>query len=892
MTPETITGAFSAGLPEPTAPVTQAGPRGKRPIPPEAKPFDEHFKQRRKDLIAQYEEAERMRIEIIVTMIKRFRGDSLGFFYKNRWEAVPSKGLKKYNLFWPVVRSNATNWITTNLQPQMKAARSDSETEAGAQVCQALADFFKQSVWSESFDEQLAFLAQLERGYHLESCFSKDAGYGEIKVPVSKELEPDDNTVSLGGGEYACPQCGSGGPNEVLDRDSPKCPECGHPVEMGEETPEKPLSGPVPAGYESMPEGDNMTYIRSSFEIRLDEVNAKANDPKGAYWFNHHALVYLYEIYQKMPWLREKLKDKLPAGTWSESLQWKRALEMSAGTLRTNQADTRGERQSGKPDDLVEYCRWWFLPVAVEDYVSPTYYKHESGKFDIYPGENVRDAFTRLGKKYCGLYLSFVHDELGLIETDDKNKRWTGGGWGVDAEAYWGKGQEDLLDFQEVVNELLTLMVDHAMHNSLPHVILDRRMFDVQNFKNRAGSATYTRAGFNREGRPLSDFFAQLLPGGMDAAVPNLFASLLDGAQNTMGVQPSTVGAPDPTDKTYQGQLLKRQASVGLLIPSQKSKKRACITWLVQQLMLVQRFWTAERIKRTLSNTEHSWDDADITAFKNMDLERDLIADCAEGSDIPVSHQEKKNELYGLIGAGIANNPNVPRELQSKAFQYAGVPFNDDDYEAQTRSAESRFREMREWVKLAMESNQAFVIAPELEEDPISGELVPNPAAGQIVPNKALIVQILAQPNVKILPRQDDHETHIKFYNRRIIALAASPNVNEFELTLLTSRVDEHLLQIALNARDAIGMETFAQAPAMEAAGAQEKESDERKAEQTDKQNEAKAGLEAGKQEDAELQRQHERVEGDKQRRHESTESTKAHQAKRAEAAQKAKAKK
>jgi hypothetical protein len=793
-----------------------AGYRGKRPIPPEALPFDEHFKNRRKDLMAQYDEAERLRIQIIVTMIKRFRGDSLGFFYKNRWESVPSQGLKKYNLFWPVVRSNATNWITTSLQPQTKAARSDSETEAGAQVCQALADYFRMRVWTESFDEQLAFMAQLERGYHLESCFSKDAGAGEIKVPISKELESDD-TVSLGGGEYTCAHCGSAGPNEVLDRENPACPECGQKVELGEEEPEQALGGPVPAGYESIPEGDNCTYIRSSFEIRLDEVNAKANDPQGAYWLNHHALVYRYELYQKMPWLREKLKDKPAATPWSESLQWKRALEMSAGTLRTNQADTRGDRQAGKDDDLLEYCRWWFLPVAVEDYVAPAYYKHDSGKFDIYPGENVRDAFTRLGKKYCGLYLAFVNDELALIDTDDKNKRWTGGGWGIDAEAYWGKGQEDLLDFQEVVNELLTLMVDHAMHNSLPHVILDRKMFDVANFKNRAGSATYTRAGFNREGRPISDYFAQLLPGGMDAAVPVLFSSLLDGAQNTMGVQPSTVGAPDPTDKTYQGQLLKRQASVGLLIPSQKSKKRAMIAWILHQLMLVQKFWTAERIKRVLSNAEHSWDDADITAFKNMDIERDLIADCAEGSDIPVSHQEKKNELYTLIGAQIAGNPAVPRELQSRAFHYAGVPFDDDDYESQVRSADSRFRAMREFVQMAMDANQAYVIAPEFELDPMTGQMVPNEAAGQIVPNKQLITMILQQPNVKILPRQDDHDTHIKFYNRRIVALAASPNVNEFELTLLTSRVDEHLLQIALNARDAIGMESFAQQPAMEA---------------------------------------------------------------------------
>lgn len=860
------------------APAMDPEYRGKREIPADAKPFDEHFKGRRKELIKDYEEPERYRMQIIVTMIKRYRGDSLGFFYKNRWETMPSQGLKKYNLFWPVVRSNNTNWVSTDIQLKFEPSRSDPETQAGATVCETLHHHVFNRHWTESFEEMMAEFAQLQLGYHIESYFSKNEGVGTIKVPLTTEANPEEEGIASSG-EYICAACGSGGPNEVLDPQNPLCPECGQSVQAGESEQAQPYSGALHSGYSQMPEGENAMRLRSSFTIRLDEANAVGGDPAGAYWFNHHDLYYRYELYQLMPWLKEKLQGKKSGEAWSESLQWKRALEMSAGTLRSNLGDTKGDKQTGRSDDLLEYCRWWFMKVAVDDYVAPEYYKHPCG-WDIYPGENCQDAFERLGKPYDGLYITFVCDEIGFIASDDKNKRWTGGGWGMNASGYWCKGQEDLLDFQEVVNELLTLMVDNAMHNSLPHLILDGKMFDRQNFKNKAGAASYTRKGLQRD-KPIEDYFAQLLPGDISASVPMLMSQMLDGAQNTMGVQPSTVGAPDPTDKTFAGQQLKRQASVGLLIPSQKMKKRAKIAAARHQLILCQKYWPNERIARVMSTAEHSWDDADIAAFKAMDLERDVNITGIEGSDIPVTHQEKEMKLGGLIGSGIIGNPQIPKELQSLAFQYAGVPYDTGDYEAQVRSSDSRLREIRELCQLARDASIAYTRAPDVipdPADPTGMTMIPNPAAGMIIPNEEVIVMILQQPNVKMLPRQDDHQTHIEFFNRHIVALAASPKVDEFELSVLMHYVDEHILQVALNARDQVGMETFAQQPMADAEAAnQPQKPDPAAGEEAKQKGQADAdsrkrdmATEADdrKSEESERARQHDRVENQKNRSH------------------------
>lgn len=866
----------AAELPTPSAPPISTEPenvtgyKGKREIPQDAKPFDEHFRARRKDLIAKCKDAEERRTQTAVTMVKRYRGDSLGFFYRGRWESMPTQGLKKYNLFWPVVRSNNTNWISTEIQLEMKAARSDPETTAGAAVCQALYEHIAAKEWTESFEEEMSELAQLQFIYHIESYFSKNEGNGVIKVPVT-----GDATLALGGSEYTCASCGSTGPGEVLGQDS-KCPECGNPVTASQPEPQE-FKGQAPAGFEDMPEGNNVTKLRSMFEIRIDEVNAKGADPTGAYWLNHHYLCYRYELYQLMPWLKEMLKDKPSAGEWSESLRWKRTLEVSAATQMTQSGQSKDDQNTGKPDDLLEYCRWWFLPIAVEDYVCPKYYKHPSGKFDIYPGENVRDAFERRGeKKYAGLYLSFVAEQIAIISNEDKNVRWTAGGWGLDAAGYWTKGLEDLLDIQEVVNELLTLQVDHAMHNTLPHLILDRRMFSAQNFKNRAGAVSYTRAGFHRD-RPIADYLHQLVPGGMDPAVPALMGQMLDAGQNIMGVQPATVGAPDPTDQTYQGQLLKRQASVGLMIPSQKMKKRAKSAWSRHQLIIVQKFWTNERIMRVMSTvTDHSWDEADVFAFKNMDLQNDLVITGVEGTDIPKTLSEREQKLIGLLGSGIINNPEVPRQLQAMMFQYAGIPYDAGNYDSQRRSAESRLREIRELCELVTVNGGAYI------QDPQTGAMIVNAESAQM---------ILLQPNVKILPRQDDHEVHIEFYNEHIIALAASPDVDEFEITVLMARVDEHIAQIALNMRDQAGIQAAAEQPMRdaEAAGQPDPAAGEQdKAAAQAEADDRKAGMQREsdqrKSDDQELQRQHDRVEAQKARTHEATQKDKDREAKAQEA--------
>jgi hypothetical protein len=241
---------------------------------------------------------------------------------------------------------------------------------------------------------------------------------------------------------------------------------------------------------------------------------------------------------------------------------------------------------------------------------------------------------------------------------------WAAGGWLMDSSSFWCKGQEDLLDFQEVVNEFMTLFFEHGMHQALPHIVVDGQMFDGLPFRNQPDKVTKTRYGMVRE-KPISDYIHEIKGGQLGSDVFAIFAGTLQGAKDTTGVQDSTVGKSDPTNQTFGGKTLERNQSVSLLIPSVKLQALCKIESMRQQVRYAQS-WPDERLMALKGKWGDEWKKEDIAAFRRLNLRRDVLVSVVEGTDVPLESDEKFIRLINLYQSRFS--PTRPSRARSSSW--------------------------------------------------------------------------------------------------------------------------------------------------------------------------------------------------------------------------------
>lgn len=813
-------------------------PRRSREIPQWCRPFEEMVRERIQTAKQTVEISERRRTRLSVTMFRRFRGDYFGFFStasRDRlvWRDPPSGNLKNYPLFGPVVRANNTNFLNADIDLQWEASSADSELEGGARIAQSVSDHLSRKQWTDSARTIMCEYGQLAFNYFVHNSFDPTSDEYTHKLGRTQELERQPDAS----GEYICPKCFGGGPVATLQGD--QCPKCGQEGmqffdtgEGGEQDEQQPQAFEAPAeGYDEIPAGDNCMEVTPSFLCRVDEVGAKGCDLSKAQWFNYHPLRYRYQIEAKVPNLQDLLEEarfgdgggSVTAGTaWSESTEWWHALETSCSTPDLRQHARRSPGATPHPDDLLEEDHWWWSAAAWESYIFPDPFelRDENGevKFAAEAGQTIREAFAAMGREYDGLYLFVLGGAILDVDSRRIVDEWASGGWLLDASSFWCKAQEDLLDFQEAINEWMTLFFEHGMHQAMPHIIVDGQMFDGLPFRNQPDKVTKTRYGMVRE-KPIADYIHEVKAGQLSSDAFPITAFTLQGAKDTTGVQDSTVGKSDPTNQTFGGKTLERNQSVGLLIPSVKSNAACKIESMIQQVTFAQA-WPDERLMALKGKWGDEWKQEDIRAFRKMNMRRDVLVGVVPGSDMPLEPDEKFTRVIQLYQSQILTDPAVPEEVRALAVKYCGLDLDLNDFEAERRSALSRIRKIDELCRYAVESGQAWVDQPVMQPvvDPATGQPAVDPMTGQAaqapvmnadgsvqtqkVINPAVVQAILARPGIEILPRQDNHLIHVDVYNDRIRALAADEPVDTFKIRVLQARVDEHYLQMMQNQVD------------------------------------------------------------------------------------------
>lgn len=726
------------------------------------------------------------RTAMAVTLLKRYMNDYHGYWdgLLSSWLDVPSQGLMKWPVLGPIVRANNANWLGTRVKLQIEAASSDPRKTGAEVVAAAVYDYLYQRDWNETNEELMSLYCQLAFNYAVYSGFSKHASTKKMKVPKVREAEVEPEAP-----EWYCSNCGNSGPATDLATESGqdlsgtlKCPSCGQQSAHVDEQEGKPDKIEVEDGYDEIAEGDNFTKVVPSLLFLIDETHAKAGDGSQADFFNYNRISRRYAIKA----LYGDAADDLGAEDgkdWLEPVKWWHALE-TGGTVKPDRPGLKGGGKTSD-DDLLQERHWWFRPAVFGSWKAPHAYSHPCG-FKIKEGQTIQEAFEAQGKEYKGLYLCTVGKKIQYIDTEDHNDCWSFGLWMMNGASFYGKAQQELLDIQEAANEWFTMFFEYGERASMPQTIASRQLFNRKDFDNRAGGIILTKKGYNLQ-KPISSQVMRLEPGRLSPDLMSIFLALKDGAQEISGVSRAAVGLTDASNKTLGGQELLTQRSSGLMIPSQKSKKRAQILWTRQQLKFAQKHWPDERLKEVLSKSDKSWDDENIIAFREMDLDRDLNIYGVEGSDIPITFHEKAQNLIGVVASGVLWNPQVPIELRVQIARYANIDFDPENIETERRHQLEVLRKIEAGCKWVEKEGMGYVQAE-------GGALDLNPQAVQ---------RIQTLPGCEILPRAENVDFALNFFKDYVLALHSAEHPDQLLLAVLSDRIDKLMLAKAQNLQTA-----------------------------------------------------------------------------------------
>jgi len=180
---------------------------------------------------------------------------------------------------------------------------------------------------------------------------------------------------------------------------------------------------------------------------------------------------------------------------------------------------------------------------------------------------------------------------------------------------------------------------------------------------------------------------------------------------------PAMLGQAQPNEP-YAAQALQKQSSLGLLAPAEISKALAKVHWAKQQLRCAQRYLTEEDAE-SLLKLNPNWNEDTILAFKECNLDEDLIITYKQGTEIPQSLIEREIKLdktlqqfimLGGVGDGQLIPPDAIKEVIAEIIQSSGLDIDIGNNESNLRLAERRYDTLTELLKGIPPTENAQII--------------------------------------------------------------------------------------------------------------------------------------------------------------------------------------
>lgn len=798
---------------------------------------------------AEARESEEKRIQQWVTLIRRYRGQSLsdkiGVFSpngSNKWlgDDIDASNLRPLNIVKSAVRANTSSMIQARVSIGIEPATS--EHKGAAAVAEGIYRFLENRDWTSHLETRIANLAQLSACAFLKSTFDQNqdgcstntANFGTIKMPQA--------------GSFACANCGARGAytpdfleqsNQSIDGEQralqqpleaqpgaedeqpPQqqsaafaCPECDS---MAAEIVSEPSEFEIEAitGYTRQNLGDNTTEIVSPFEIRVSAKGTAGGQLEGADYFERHYLMTRAQIKEKYP--RVKI-DGAPKAV-SFALQWQYALENNLQSIpatlsgQTNSFATADNASNGNRDeDLFEVRDIYLGRKRFAHYRSPANFEFENpdgSRVSMRAGNKFDEAeFSgdKTQKPLKNIKQVVINEQLCELTKADFCREYKPAHFLPDAWSFWSEAFTEILEPQGSINDLNTIIMLHLEKNSIASIVYDEQQFDGEDFDS---DLIPTRKGAIDRERPIGDYFKVLEPPQLGGEPVNYMTFLLNIKNDLTGIQPAALGQAQP-GTPYAAQLLQKQSSLGLLTPSQQSKAQAKVGWTWDQLFLAQKHWPSTRFEEIKAQYGEEWKQADIESFLECDLSKALQINYVEGSEIPTTLMEREVKLQAFLQtvAALATSapgvvtPDLLQEVVSKLADYADVDVDFNNMEADERLASSRYQRLKAVLEQANEGAMPLPLGINQE----SGQIDYSAAVGQVIKAAAAMV----------VPEAENHATHKEFWADHLRALLAEDHPDELAIAVFLGMHEQHSQAEVYLAQKQMQMQLAAQAPAMQ----------------------------------------------------------------------------
>jgi len=568
----------------------------------------------------------------------------------------------------------------------------------------------------------------------------------------------------------------------------PTCPVCGSTnVEVGE-----PVNMEFDAvtGYEEVNAGRIVSFQVDPFQLRVASHARKGRVQSSPYVHWERKLPFS-QIEVAFPWAdRQKMRHGSKDGANQRFIS---ELERSGGNVSDSDY-SRGTSEDEDEDTFTVTQTWYDL--------SEYAYCTLSEPMQLDSGEEI-PANVPLGQIYPnGMCFVMAGKQLLAVWDENKNKRWVFGVYRILPTTFWGRGVEDAVKDQQLLNDIYNLLIMWLQYCCSPIAIGNAASgLDNEDFSGMPGEIAWLE-GWDTS-QPVSNAFQQLNPPQMPVAIMQFLQDRKAAIQAKIGSFSTSSGAPDIDISTATGIKLLREASVALIAMALLLKSQVDAEWGEQILELAQENWIFPQPVQTSTEygaIETKW-------FTNADLQTELQVAYEEGSVTPRSEIEKRKDLLEALNpANIPLGPwneQIPPEVRRLLAETFGIPFNSDLYQQQEKVAKVRCDEL-------LQAIQEFASAAEQAGIPAE----PDPMTGQIPAVQFVLEQ------VPIEPLMDDHDVQMR-YIRKWFSSDDGMHAEEIVKEAMRMRYQEHMNAKVMQAQTESMAAIAANAPQMEMQAAQ-----------------------------------------------------------------------
>jgi hypothetical protein len=786
------------------------------------------------------------RVRQAVTTEFRYRGDYFGTFNTLKTRNMEyvgglGKGLVTFPVVPRAIRSKTATMLATSVKIELKPARELPEIEAGVDLATNILARAETNIFDEDFEINTAHLRQTQRLCYVRIFNNQKKGirYQEQE----RGGEPTQRRIH--GKIYGCGECGLEVGEEYVQPDEAGVMHC--PGEDGEGCPgtlrqlhDEKVRDIVPFVTKTKRTGEPDIEIISALLTRIDDLPCVGLQFDNTGWFNVNQLVPKLELQMQFPQFKDKLGEPNPE-KWSAGTAWWYALTKERGNFWY-----AGGLSDGYKKGLRQYFeleKWYYTPDKCLGYTAKGEWELEGDGednlgFSMKEGETIEKAVRRhfgaveeevppanppegddiatmesaeaapeaeseydqphaAGEdfEFTGICCWIANGKLLKVEPYDVINDFNPYGWTINASSYYPLGEERLNKLQDAITNILSMIYSAGLKRQLAALFANPNLVDEESLrKNHTGGFIFAKT---ESGLPLEQINWQqqlfyLDPPGLDALVWELAQLIIQIQKEESGVYDETVGVANDKNQTMGGRLQAANQSLQLMLSPAQAKRKGKIETCRKLLKKWQTMDNAafQMIKGSFNE---EWKPQDIAAFKNLDIDSDVVFKVVEGTDIPRAINDPQGALMAAFQMGLFD-PQIPLPpvVLVKLLRALGVEYDPKNTDATRRLAQKRLKLLKTKVANVLAQTpmeNAFVIV----EEPLPQ---PAPPGMETVQRKILDPQleaaIMADERLQA-HETENHQVMMEFFVDHINGELGRDHPNTILLWMLDVFYKQHL---------------------------------------------------------------------------------------------------